>query len=190
MVAYNMIFKKNKLNHDKNVKFRFNFFNMMESFILLIIIITMFQMFVFRTFAVKEISMLPTLQSTDKVLITNFLYAPKAGDIVVIDEDELIGENIIRRVIATEGQSIKIKFDTGEVYVDEKLLDESYINTPTNTGDSYIPEIIPEGYIFVMGDNRNHSLDSRFTRIGLIDKKNIIGKIQFIIFPFSRWGST
>ena len=108
---------------------------------------------------------------------------------MVISRAQHFEEPIIKRVIATEGQTLKIDFNTGDVYVDGVLLDEPYIKTPTTDNEGgEIPEVIPEGYVFVMGDNRGNSLDSRSEQIGLIDKRNIIGKAQYIVFPFDRIG--
>ena len=117
------------------------------------------------------------------------LYTPKTGDVVVISHGEIYQEPIVKRVIATEGQTLDINFQTGTVTVDGKVLDEPYIkNLTTRQGDGVIPSVIPKGYIFVMGDNRNRSLDSRSREVGLIDKNNVLGKVQCIIYPFSRIG--
>ncbi len=106
---------------------------------------------------------------------------------MVISRAQHFEEPIIKRVIATEGQTLKIDFNTGDVYVDGVLLNEPYIKTPTtNNEGGEVPEVIPEGYVFVMGDNRGNSLDSRSEQIGLIDKRNIIGKAQCIVFPLTE----
>ncbi|MDY2856686.1 MAG: signal peptidase I, partial [Oscillospiraceae bacterium] len=91
------------------------------------------------------------------------------------------------RVIATEGESLSIDFKTGTVTVNNVVIDEPYIkDLTTKQGDAEIPSVIPKGMVFVMGDNRNHSTDSRFTAVGLIDEKDIIGAAPFVIFPFDR----
>ena len=98
---------------------------------------------------------------------------------------------IVKRVIATEGQTVDIDFSTGEVRVDGEVQDEPYINEPTLTnfddGLTY-PVTVPEGCVFLMGDNRNHSSDSRYAPIGCVETDNILGKVILRIFPFSRIG--
>ena len=136
------------------------------------------------TFFVKDVnidgeSMKDTLFDGDKVILTNFLYTPQVGDIVAIDADQQIGKIIIKRVIATEGQTIKIDYDNNKVIVDGVVLDEEYVA-------STIPETVPEGYVFVMGDNRSVSLDSRSGSIQLIPKTMVIGKAQFVFYPFNH----
>ena len=96
---------------------------------------------------------------------------------------------IIKRVIATEGQTFSIDFSDGSVMVDGKKLDEPYIKERMwLQGDGEIPRVIPKGHCFVMGDNRNGSLDSRFKEVGLIPNEKIIGKASWIVYPFDRFG--
>ena len=109
----------------------------------------------------------------------------KQGDIVVASKESFNnGEPIIKRVIATEGQIVDIDFSAGIVYVDGKPLDEPYTNTPTNVAEGmYFPLTVADGCIFVMGDNRNFSTDSRNPDIGLIDTREVVGKLLFLVFP-------
>ncbi len=146
--------------------------------------------FVFRQVTVNGSSMTDTLESGDRLIVTSFMYHPQNGDIVVISHGNTYTEPIIKRVIATEGQSLSINYDTGEVVVDGVLLDEKYIKGTTKQirNPLEIPSVIPDGYIFVMGDNREGSLDSRSTEIGLIPIENVIGKAEFRIYPFSTFG--
>ena len=147
--------------------------------------------FVFRLVEVDGSSMDDTLKHKDKVIVTNLFYTPHDSDIVVISHGEKYNKPIIKRVIATAGQSIKLDYENDRIIVDGVVIPESYINGSTfagNKGDNEIPDIIPEGKIFVMGDNRHVSLDSRSTEIGLIDVENVIGKAQIIAFPFDRFG--
>lgn len=168
-------------------------FEFMDIFISVILIITVINIFFFRVVKVDGESMLDTLHDEDRVVLKNFLYTPKNGDIVVVAPTEKLKSPIIKRVIATEGQSLKFNFKAGnkdaDVYVNGNLLNESYIYSPTNKGNFYIPEIIPQGYVFVMGDNRSNSKDSRDNDVGLVDVKNILGKAEYIFMPFSRFGS-
>lgn len=164
-------------------------FEWVEALVTSLITVVIIFTFLFRIISVSGTSMYPTLHNEDRVVITNLFYDPQPGDIVVISHAGEMQEPLIKRVIAVEGQTLKIDFDKGEVYVDGVLLNEPYINSKTTKrGDAEIPEVIPEGYVFVMGDNRNDSLDSRFTRVGLIDKRYILGKAQLIVFPFNRLG--
>lgn len=141
--------------------------------------------FFLRLVDVSGTSMMNTLQSGDKVVVTNFLYKPDNGDIVVISHGADYSQPIIKRVIATEGQTLSIDFEKGTVTVDGKTLKEDYIIGYTVKNDAEIPEVIPEGKVFVMGDNRTVSLDSRAKKIGLIDEDDIIGKAQFVVYPFN-----
>ncbi len=163
---------------------------------------------VFRVATIDGDSMKNTLHGAnkltgavgDKVIITNLNYTPEQGDIVVVsrnventvDSQSSSAEPIIKRVIAVGGQTVNIDFSKGIVYVDGAALKEDYISTPTT--DKYevdFPLYVPEGYIFVLGDNRGDSLDSRSSRIGengLIDTRYVLGHAVFRIFPFDRIG--
>ena len=114
-----------------------------------------------------------------------FYNEPQQGDIIVAAKESFRnGEPIIKRVIATEGQTVDIDFGTGIVYVDDVALDEPYAKTPTTLKESVsFPLTVEEGCVFVMGDNRNRSKDSRFIEIGLIDTREIIGKAIFLCYP-------
>ena len=130
--------------------------------------------------------MVPTLQNEDRLLVVNsILYHDyRYGDIVVLRKDTFLKEPIVKRVIATEGQTVDIDFSTGSVYVDGQLLDEPYINEQTYLEEgTEFPLTVPEGSIFVMGDNRNHSSDSRDSRLGTVDTRYVIGKAVFLAFP-------
>lgn len=146
--------------------------------------------FVIRPVEVDGDSMNYTLLNGDKMIVSKLFYTPEQGDIVVFRKDEYKPKALVKRVIATEGQTVEIDFDKGIVYVDGVALDEPY--TADNT---YIPldfsgiQTVPEGCVFVMGDNRNRSTDSRKYEIGMVDTRLIIGKAVFIMFPLDRIGS-
>ena len=140
-----------------------------------------------RVVVVDGPSMNATLVDGDYLLLmSNVFYKnPKQGDIIVASKESFKdGEPIIKRVIATEGQVVDIDFDAGIVYVDGEALDEPYTNTPTNLEEGIqFPITVSEGCVFVMGDNRNSSKDSRNPEIGQIDCRQILGKAVFLIFP-------
>ncbi len=147
-------------------------------------------LFIGRVIGVDGNSMNPTLLNNDKIIISNLFYEPKIGDVIVLTKRSFSSEPIVKRVIATEGQTIDIDFDTGEVWRDGKLLDEPYINEPTHRYyDVNFPATVPEGCIFVMGDNRNRSTDSRASSIGFVDKRCILGRVYCEILPLSRLGT-
>ncbi|MBR3978911.1 MAG: signal peptidase I [Oscillospiraceae bacterium] len=140
-----------------------------------------------RVVVVSGPSMDTTLTHGDWLLLLGnvFYQEPKHGDIIVASKDSYDnGTPIIKRVIALEGQTVDIDFQAGVVYVDGVALDEPYTNTPTNLQEGIeFPLTVDEGCIFVMGDNRNVSKDSRSTEIGLIDRREILGKAILLMFP-------
>ena len=139
-----------------------------------------------RLIGVDGHSMVPTLQDGDRLLVLNSMlcggYEP--GDIVVLRKESFLPTPIVKRVIATEGQVVDIDFGSGAVYVDGRQLQEDYINERTFTPEgTEFPLTVPEGSIFVMGDNRNHSTDSRSAQLGTVDERYVIGRAVFLAFP-------
>lgn len=139
-----------------------------------------------RLIGVDGHSMVPTLQDGDRLLVLNSIlnggYAP--GDIVVLRKESFLPTPIVKRVIASGGQVVDIDFTSGVVYVDGQRLHEDYINEPTFTDEgTEFPLTVPEGSVFVLGDNRNHSSDSRDIRLGTVDQRYIIGRAVFLAFP-------
>ena len=147
----------------------------------------------FRMVIVSGSSMYPTLLDGDWILLISgtFYQEPEYGDIIVACKDSFNdGEAIIKRVIATEGQTVDIDFDSGIVYVDGTALDEPYTYTPTNYAEGMVfPLVVEDGCIFAMGDNRNNSRDSRDPDIGQIDLREILGKAVFLVFPGTGEGA-
>ncbi len=162
-----------------------NLFDWINSIIFAIVAVVLLLTFCFRLIDVDGTSMENTLINTDKVIVTNLFYTAKNGDVIVISHGEEYDKPLVKRVIATEGQTLRIDFDNNQVFVDGVLLDEPYIQGDTVIGNTEIPEVIPEGKMFVMGDNRPVSLDSRYNEVGLIDVDSVIGKAQFVIVPHS-----
>ena len=180
-------------------------FDWMETIIIaLVSVVVIFSLF-FRLAVIVGPSMQNTLYENERVIITNFLYKPQYGDIVVISRNSgnsvdgiaTSREPIIKRVIATGGQYVDIDFASGKVYVGDDLsnmteLDEPYVNGPTLLeGDVEFPVYVKEGYVFVLGDNRNNSTDSRSSSIGeegLVDERYILGKAIYRVWPFKSIG--
>lgn len=169
---------------------RSNVYDWIQCLMSALIVCVVLFIFVVRVIDVKGTSMYPTLNNQDKMLVSNIFYKPKAGDVVVFKKDQYDpSKALVKRVIATEGQEINIDFDRGIVYVDGEALEEDYINELTTTKLDFIgPQTVPEGCVFVMGDNRNMSTDSRKTEIGMVDTRLIIGKVYFVIFPLDSFG--
>ena len=140
-------------------------------------------------------SMLSTLHEKDTLIVSKLGYEPDHGDIVVISMDnEYFQKPIVKRIIAMGGETVNIDFDTHEVSVTgtdgvTRVLEEDYINEETRlAADMVFPLYIPEGYVFVMGDNRNRSTDSRDSRVGLIDERRIMGRVILRVFPLKDFG--
>ncbi len=150
-------------------------------------LIVLLCIFVSQIIVVSGSSMYGTLADGDRLLLINrpLCGELKRGDIVVASMDRFIdGKSIIKRVIATEGQTVDIDFTEGVVYVDGLALDEDYTFTPTNVSEgTQFPLVVEPGCVFLMGDNRNNSTDSRYYLIGQVDQREIVGKAVFLLFP-------
>lgn len=155
----------------------------------LVCIILMFT-FVGRIIGVQGESMEPTLFNGDMLLLQSIGYHPRQGDVVVLTKKSFMEQPIVKRVIAVGGQTVEIDYDAGEVRVDGETLDEPYINELMQrpSWESVDVVTVPEGSIFVMGDNRNHSTDSRAPQVGVVDERYVLGRALSILFPFQRWG--
>ena len=145
--------------------------------------------FVFRIIQVDGSSMVPTLTNGDKLIVWGAGYTPERGDVVIVDSYTTYGKPLVKRVIAKGGDTISIDYETGTVTVNGEVLQEDYIAEPTYLGyDVKFPYTVPEGTVFVMGDNRNQSLDSRSSYIGCIDEQDILGKVLVCFLPFADFG--
>ncbi len=156
----------------------------------LVVLILIFT-FVGRIITVDGPSMQPTLQDGDILLLQSAFYTPKQGDVVVLTKDfaGYTDRPIVKRIIAVGGQTVRIDYEEDVVYVDDVALDEPYILESDMLPAFTIEEMtVPEGYVFVMGDNRNNSTDSRFVDLGAIDERYILGRVVMVLFPFSNLG--
>ncbi len=176
-------------------------FEWLDAVIISVIAVILLFTFIFRTVGIKGESMENTLYENDHVVISNLFYSPKQGDIVVISRnygnvngDTNVDDSpIIKRVIAVAGQDVTIDPKTGRVMVDDMVLSEKYIKegaiTTWGDGSTETKTItVEEGKIFVMGDNREMSLDSRYEQIGQVDTRYVLGRAIFRIFPFNSIG--
>ena len=147
----------------------------------------------FRVVVVSGDSMYNTLVDGDYLLIvSNVLYSdPQPGDVIVASKESFReGEYIVKRVIAAQGQEVDIDFSTGTVYVDGAAMDEPYVYSPTTNPEGVsFPLTVEDGCLFVMGDNRVVSMDSRDPAIGMIDCREVVGKAIFLLFPGNKGGT-
>ncbi len=153
-----------------------------------VIIIMVVFTFFFRIAGVIGPSMMPTLNDGDKLVVSAFVKEPQTGDIIIITQPNAFHEPIVKRIIAMPGQEVNIDFLKGIVYVDGELLREFYVKgNTTDKFDVDFPVTVPPGSVFVMGDNRNHSTDSRSSQIGFVDEDYILGKVLGRIYPKGNW---
>ena len=180
-------FDKSDKHLDNTENGKDTLFLYLHDFVTWLVVILLVFLLLFRVVVVSGPSMNSTLVHGDYLLLINnvFYKNPQQGDIIVAAKDSFKnGEPIIKRVIATEGQWVDIDFEAGVVYVNGTALDEPYTNTPTNLYEGVdFPLMVEENCIFVMGDNRNESKDSRSYEIGLIDKREILGRAIFLFLP-------
>ena len=160
----------------------------------LITIIVLFTL-VARLEWVDGSSMYPTLKDKEIMLVWQAGYTPEQGDVVLLTQKSYREASLVKRVIAVGGQTVRIDYEENKVYVDGVALEEDYINFEESDpmeekpAEYYSEITVPEGSIFVMGDNRNWSTDSRSPSLGLVDERYVIGGVICVLFPFSNFGS-
>ena len=195
---------KNDGDGEKKTSILNEILEIFESVVISVFVVLMIFTFVARPVTVQGRSMCPTLDNKDKLIMRMLFYTPQVGGIVVVENekshtlkqgtDEVVEgtglkKRLIKRVIAVGGQTIDIDFNTGAVTVDGKVLDEDYIADYTNynaKGFEY-PVTVPEGYVFVMGDNRNDSTDSRDGRVGFVKEEDVLGEAIVRFYPFDKF---
>jgi len=182
-----------------------SFLDILESFVIAVACVVFIFLFIARLSVVSGDSMNKTLKNNDYLLVVNpfFTYEPENGDIVVIHGNyENYKLPIVKRVIATEGQTLTINIETKQVFINGELLNEDYayylpgipLKIPQTEGGEYnsatgeFTVTVPKGHVFVMGDNRCRSADSRVKEISFINENNILGKAVFRVAPFSKIG--
>lgn len=165
---------------------KLSIFEIFEAIIAAFFVITLVFTFLFRVFSVDGPSMKPALQDGDKVVVSTVGYKATKGDIVVLSSTEGLKKPIIKRVIAVAGDTVDINFTTGVVTVNG--IEEHYTDElTTQQFDVAFPVTVPDGTVFVLGDNRGVSLDSRSTQVGCVDERLIVGKVLFRFFPLGNW---
>lgn len=183
----------NILTHDEKaqaeeMQLRSAVYEWVESAVFALICVTVIFSFFFRVIGVSGNSMLNTLHNGDRLLMVNAFYEPNYGDIIIVRRDH--EEPIVKRIIAMAGDTISIDPNQHVVYLNGKLLDEPYLDFPTPPLYNFTgPYTVPEGTVFVMGDNRPDSHDSRADDIGAVKLDHIMGKAVFRIWPISQFGT-
>lgn len=178
--------------------------DLIESILYSVFLVFLVFTFLFRIATVEGASMVPTLVNGDRLIISELGYTPQQGDVVIINarksyqlgsaqqvvESEGLNKLIVKRIIALGGQKVDIDFNTGTVTVDDQVLQEGYINTLTtrDEGGMQFPVVVPEGYVFVLGDNRDISKDSRHPNVGFVPESEIMGKALLRVFPLDKFG--
>lgn len=177
----------------RDQQFKLDLFYWLQALVVALVTLILLFTFVGRIIGVDGQSMMSTLHHKDMLLLQSIGYTPRQGDVVVLTKEFAnVTQPIVKRVIATGGQTVDIDYDEGTVSVDGEVLYEPYINEAMRYPDSQWETIthvtVPEGSIFVMGDNRNHSSDSRDERLGVIDERYVLGRAVCVLFPFDNFG--
>lgn len=178
----------------KSEEFKMDLFFWLQALVMALVVLILLFTFVGRIISVDGTSMMPTLHDKDMMLLRSIGYTPEQGDIVVLTKDFSHYEDspIVKRVVAVGGQTVCIDYEEDAVYVDGVELDEPYIlehNMRQPGGDLSITEMtVPEGCVFVLGDNRNDSSDSRHYELAAIDTRYILGEVIMVLFPFHNFG--
>ena len=183
---------KKKKKKEQELNWKQSLVMYLQDWIYLLMAIFLVFLFLFRVIVVSGDSMYPTFWDGDYLLLLSntFYKEPQHGDIVVLSKDSFDnGKAFIKRVIATEGQHVDIDFVTGTVYVDGEALSEPYINNLTTNAEGMVfPLVVEDGHIFVLGDNRQVSKDSRNPEIGQVDVREVMGKAIYLYISGTHHG--
>lgn len=177
-----------KLSNEDSLKLDLYFW--LQALVMALVGLILLFTLVGRIIGVQGSSMVPTLHNRDMMILQSIGYTPRQNDIVVLTKRSFMEKPIVKRVIALGGQTVEIDYAAGTVAVDGVVLDEPYINEPMMEPpfENISSITVPEGSIFVMGDNRNNSSDSRDTRLGLVDERYVLGRAFFVLLPFGDFG--
>ncbi len=170
------------------------------SILIAVVLALTIRQYVFTLVKVQGASMEPTLSNSDRLYVNRFFYTPQKGDVIIFEPASAPGHPYVKRIIATEGDTVYIDFKTGDVYINDTLIQEPYIKEKTKKKGMYIinqektvgysrenPIVIKPDHYFVMGDNRNNSKDSR--ELGQIPKEEIMGGAVFRFWPLDAISS-
>lgn len=180
-------------NDEKEPSFRLDLYFWMQALAVALVLLILTFTLAGRVIKVVGSSMVPTLHENDLMLLQSIGYTPKQGDIVVLRKASFMAEPVVKRVIATGGQHVSIDYTANTVTVDGVVLDEPYIleymtDPYLRNHNMSISDIdVPEGSIFVMGDNRNNSSDSRDENLGTVDTRYVLGRVLCVLLPFQHF---
>ena len=164
----------------------------LQALVMVLVALILIFTFIGRIIGVDGSSMYPTLHHGDMLLLQSIGYTPKQGDVVVLTKEfDAADGPIVKRVIAVGGQHVDIDYAAGTVSVDGQVLNEPYINEAMR--EPYYENLtsvdVPDGSIFVMGDNRNNSSDSRDVTLGTVDERYVLGRALWVLLPFQNFGA-